>query len=775
MIPREITGPQERYERSSAQSLRDVRPLTTRISATLVSDFSACVLLGAAAAMYYEPASLHLIVPSALAYAAFVATRRVKLPMRLPKSAKTKDWNDPDPKRRKPRMANGTIFLGKDIAGNELWMTANDARQHATIPGTTGAGKTTAILGFLANALTHASGFVLVDGKADSKLHGEVLALARRFGREDDVLHLNLLVASGSKVSNTFNPFASGNPDQIREMIVSQLGEQTANDSNGVFRGRAVALIGSVVPALVWLRDHIGVSIDIETIRDSLELRWIWKLATQKEYERRDRVTGVMTSLKVDIPEHVIYPLQAYLGEIPGYDAELAWDQQKSHQPREQHGYARFYFTEIFTQLGGSLGHIFKVEQGDIDMRDVVLNRRILVVSLPALENSSDSLAGLGKIVVASLRGMMAQMLHAPAENLDPSAPFHVVLDELAYYATGDLDRMLAQGRSLNIMFWLAFQEVSGIVARLGEKTQTLLGNANLTVAMRQQDANRTREWIEQTAGQTLVAQASGYRGGDIEFMDSRQADVRQVSRVDWRDLQSLIEGEAIILFAGRRIYAKLFHAAIDKGGPVRLKRPLRLAVPDRKALKESSDRVKRIAEGIEKGIVGLVPQEAPSPMIGAMLEGFREAQKRGADGAGCASKAAEKAILHAKELNEERGSEASIAAMMEQAVHEKSEPVKDGGGPVRKVDARIYRLLVGLEEAVGASEFVAKERAFGVLRSMERAAESVARASAIEIRGKKGSEMGALELSDVIEQARAALVAEEDVITNGARVSVWM
>jgi len=61
-----------------------------------------------------------------------------------------------------------------------------------------------------------------VDGKADNKLFKEVLALARRFGREDDVLHLNLLVASGSKDdSNTFNPFAVGNADAIREMVVS--------------------------------------------------------------------------------------------------------------------------------------------------------------------------------------------------------------------------------------------------------------------------------------------------------------------------------------------------------------------------------------------------------------------------------------------------------------------------------------------------------------------------------------------------------------------------
>ena len=61
---------------------------------------------------------------------------------------------------------------------------------------------------------------------------------------------------------------------------LSQLGEQSAgNDSNGVFRSRAVALIGAVVPVLTWIRDHENIAIDIEKIRDALELRVIWKLA----------------------------------------------------------------------------------------------------------------------------------------------------------------------------------------------------------------------------------------------------------------------------------------------------------------------------------------------------------------------------------------------------------------------------------------------------------------------------------------------------------------
>ena len=159
---------------------------------------------------------------------------------------------------------------------------------------------------------------------------------------------------------------------------------------------------------------------------------------------------------------------------------------------------------------------------------------------------------------------MMAQLLGGSLEGayteadkpgMGPS-PFFVVLDELAYYATTGLDRMLAQGRSMNISFILGFQEVSGIWARLGEKTATLLGNANLTVAMRQQDSGRTREWIEKTAGQTNVTQATSYQGSeDGNYREARHAEVRTVSRVDWNDLTSLIEGEAIVLFGGRRVY----------------------------------------------------------------------------------------------------------------------------------------------------------------------------------------------------------------------------
>ena len=191
------------------------------------------------------------------------------------------------------------------------------------------------------------------------------------------------------------------------------------------------------------------------------------------------------------------------------------------------------------------------------------------------------------------------------------------------------MDRMLAMGRGLNFMFWLGFQEVSGIWARLGEKTQSLFGNANLTIAMRQQDANRTRQWIEDTAGKTYVTQATSYQGGGTgEYAETRSAEVREVAGVDWRDLQSLIEGEAIILFGGRRIYAKLFHAEIDTRGPMRLNRPVALAPPDVESLKAASEHVGAVLKALQGGLgTGKTKRSAT---LAAMLGAFQHAAAAG-------------------------------------------------------------------------------------------------------------------------------------------------
>ena len=746
MIRREITGPQTQFERSGTEGFRDVRPTTERLSDALRTSVSGLILCGMASATWFYPAALNLTLPVSALYAAWVLTRRVVLPLRLPRSANRKDWNYPDPATRKPQQADGRFFVGIDaVTGQELWLTNADMRQHAAIPGTTGAGKTTSILSLLANALAQGSGFVLVDGKADNTLYGQVLALARRFGREDDVLALNFLVASGVKESSTFNPFASGNADAIREMLASQLGEQRADDSNGLFRGRAIGLIGTLAPVLVWMRDNKGITINIEKIRFSLEMPWIYTLAKNHIFLVRDPTSGKVSEIPVpDMPIDIVYPLLAYLGDLPGYDISVPYNEQRSDKPSEQHGYAVLYFLSTFAQMSISLGHIFKVESGGVDMRDVVLNRRILVVTLPALENSDDTLAALGKIVVAGLRGMLAQLLGARLEGdpneifaLKPSAgdsPFYVVFDEVAYYATSGMDRMLAMGRGLNVVFWLAFQEVSGIWARLGEKTQSLLGNANLTIAMRQQDANRTREWLQKTAGEASVTQATTYHGGGMgQYREAQQAEVKQVSRLAWRDLQSLLEGEAVVLFAGRRIYAKVFYAKLDTSGPTRLNRPIMLAAPGRDDIQTAVDTTTRIIDNLVSRRTTSPDRVEESPVLAAMLDALAAGAKSRSPMSACAAAAIEATgnahatLVEAGQVNPDGGVGAEppvtdLLPMLEAMSAASQQEAADPGMPASPVSADAMRMLMAIETLALGNPHAARRASLAALAERNRA-----------------------------------------------------
>ena len=67
------------------------------------------------------------------------------------------------------------------------------------------------------NALAWGSGFAYTDGKADTDLWASLYALARRFGRDDDLLILNYMTGNSddAALSNTMNPFSNGSASYL--------------------------------------------------------------------------------------------------------------------------------------------------------------------------------------------------------------------------------------------------------------------------------------------------------------------------------------------------------------------------------------------------------------------------------------------------------------------------------------------------------------------------------------------------------------------------------
>ncbi|NTF17519.1 TraM recognition domain-containing protein [Agrobacterium rubi] len=524
------------------------------------------LVLGIVSFVYGGVADVCLVVAGLLTW--FGLTRSETAPLKLPVQSKMLDMNEPHPATGRPMMANGIFFMGNELrTGKEVWLTNSDCRQHFLVLGTTGAGKTEALLGFAANAIAWGSGFLFCDGKGDVALFAKVYALCARFNRLDDLLVLNYMTgnkdlgASGGKLrSNTLNPFATGSSDTLTQMVVGLMDD--AGGDGAMWKGRATAMFTGVMRALTCLRDSQVVDLNVSEIRDHLNLKKIIDLADVNKYP--------------DMPQPIRKSIRSYLSSLPGFQEDKGYKQ--SQTTLDQHGYLEMQFTKILGSLADVYGHIFHTPYGEIDMADVVLNRRILVIMLPALEKSGDEIANLGKIVVATLKGMMGGTLGSEIEGTwdavvenrptNSPSPFIVVLDEVGYYMVDGMDLMSAQARSLGFALVFAGQDINAM-KRLNEKVfGSVQGNTNTKIIMRTEDPE-TADLAVKAGGKAYRAQLGTYEGESKEFQgraykDNMQAGVQEVDRINPLDLKAQGEGEMHIIHKEYVVRVKSFYAHPD-------------------------------------------------------------------------------------------------------------------------------------------------------------------------------------------------------------------
>lgn len=410
--------------------VRDIRSPLQKFFDWLREPNSAFILaLVLIAGVWLAPEALPLAVPCMLALTLVAGTSREEAPIKLPIQAGMDDPNEIDPATRRPSAAKGIFYLGNEMrGGKEIWLTNTDCRQHFLVLGTTGAGKTEALIGFGANALSWSSGFLFCDGKGDVALMAKVYAMLRRFGREDDLLVLNFMndassVRPGRINTNSINPFATGSADELTQMMVSLMDE--VGGDGAMWKGRAVAMLTGVMRALVEKRDKGLIDLNVGEIRRHMVLNAIEELAKDRK----------------NLSPSTIAAIEAYLKSLPGYK-ENPGEKGQAQTTLDQHGYLQMQFTKILGSLTDVYGHIFSTPYGEVDIADVVLNRRILVIMLPALKKSGDEINNLGKIVVANLKGMMGNVLGSTIDGsyedivekraTNAPSPFVVVLETSA-------------------------------------------------------------------------------------------------------------------------------------------------------------------------------------------------------------------------------------------------------------------------------------------------------------------------------------------------------
>lgn len=592
-----IRGIETRHELDPTLLLRDTRTLTQRLSDFFADPTNVSIVLFTLAALSYyfsEATTFMLIIGSS--FFAYSYTRKQTLPFRLPLISRAKDYNDMKPGIAKPNTARGIAFFGNDRkTGHELWFANDDMRTHALIFGSTGSGKTECLVSIAFNALVQASGFIYVDGKGDNSLYAKVFSMVRSMGREDDLLLINFMTGARDiigpqerRLSNTFNPFSQGSSSMLTQLVVSLMGDSKGGGDGDMWKGRAIAFVEALMRLLVYMRDEGSILLDADTIRNYFDLVRLETIVVDKVFPR-DNQEGVNIE---SIPKLVTDPLRNYLGTLPGYNKEKKGKQVS--QVLEQHGFITMQLVRAFSSLADTYGHIVRTNLAEVDFKDVVLNRRILVVLLPALEKSPDELSNLGKIIVSSLKAMMAAGLGEDVEGdyrdvilrkpTNAPTPYMCILDEYGYYAVQGFAVVPAQARSLGFSAIFAGQDLPAFQKASKEEAASIGANTNIKICMKLEDPIETWDFFTKTAGEAYVTKVDSFQAKDTSiantYMDSKSSSFEKRARVDLLDLKEQSEGEAHIFFKSKIVRARMFYANPKPVKQLKLNQFLKVEAP---------------------------------------------------------------------------------------------------------------------------------------------------------------------------------------------------
>jgi hypothetical protein len=487
----------------------------------------------------------------------FTNAELTALPLFLPSHSKQKiDPNDwiPSKTGRILGPPSGYGYLGNTPDGYEVWNTKEKSRRHMLYLATTGGGKSVGLTSLTVSfALCQASGYSYTDGKAQLDLCVEHLSNAFRFNRGLDFLIISYITGGQDiwgrtehLMSNTFNPYSNASYSDISELQKALL-----DGDNDIWAKRAESFSSALTKVLVYLRDHGEIQLSVGSYIPYLSLEAVGKLAGRS-----------------DIPPIASSQLVEFLRTVPGmteafFTSIMQGKAVQSTTVYDQFGFITMQLIPLFNMLVGDYGFIFQCLQGQVSMKDCVINRRILMVLLPALEKSSSTLANLGRITLAAQKSMMGSSLGSRFEgdvttNIKNSAtsasvPYLSINDEIGYYFVEGTAVAAAQSRSLYIMMVYAAQDLPGM-RRLSDmaskETDSVIGNTVTKMGGFLMD----KQSIEMFKDQMGEAYTTEEDRKDVEksgiFYGSHvvnQVNTVRRSRVDIRDFNTLIEGEFYI------------------------------------------------------------------------------------------------------------------------------------------------------------------------------------------------------------------------------------
>lgn len=473
---------------------------------------------------------------------------------------------------RAARRLSGRIDREKDTGlmlgfcvdtGEPVVIPYEDVMRHMFILGQSGVGKT--VLGnyIMQQHISSGGGVIFVDGKMDIKNLAAIRAACVWAGREDDLLVIN---PGNPEMSNSYNPFLYGDADEVASRIL--LLNPSTESSPGADHYKQAANQGLLT--LVAALNKAGLAYN------SIDLSIL--LMNQKALtylENRVPPSSEKTNLSLFLDQY----------RVTNKDGVSSIDMKRLKETFGGMG------GRLFTFGTGKFGQVMNTYSPDVNLFEAVKQKKIIYVMLPTMGKDTAAM-NFGKIFIGDLRTTISWLQAMPDEE-KPWPPCMAFCDEPGAYISDSWNRMFEQSRSAHMFFIPSPQTVANLDAISPELREMVLGNTWTKVFFKIGTMESAEVAAEIIGKETRVQDSISTSGGEGKSGSaasagpagnaSKNANAGNGERaveeykVSPYDLTALDKGEAIVSYAGNKVYhiriprLGMSDEAIEMIGPVRL------------------------------------------------------------------------------------------------------------------------------------------------------------------------------------------------------------
>lgn len=394
--------------------------------------------------------------------------------------------NKQQEKWRKSEKKND-IYFGIDIKGNAVELPIKQLFTHELIQGTTGSGKTVAMLAQAETCMKIGLPVIYVEAKGDPQIEHDLGKLAKKYGRKFKVFSDN--------TEMTYNPIKNGAPSGVEERLMSVF-----DWSEPFYKNVSDNMLLKVIKFM----DAYQIKRDLPTLLEYLNFDNIWKTlksdSTKREITVKQKVkpkggktgdTGLVGTEKEEEVKYVDKKVVVYdLSEKAREYTKLFFEKEnfddedfKEFKENEVNVMKNIYGLKVQIELLviSDLGYKLSETENSIDMTRFLDTSDVILFSFNS-NNYGSLIPKLGRFVVSDVATAVTQKFNKG--DFKGAVGF---FDEWGSYANDKIIDVLAKARSAKFGAVLGVQSMEdlntngeGLDKRIRDNVNTfMLGRSN--------------------------------------------------------------------------------------------------------------------------------------------------------------------------------------------------------------------------------------------------------------------------------------------------------